>query len=122
MIDHSVIAKGVAVPVALFIGSEIVPPIVNAGAEAVVLAAAAIAAVVYLGRGLRKLIRGARALVARVHSGIDVIETVPGRLDSIETRLDQTDKRFEVIADAERHRVKDAVAGDQRSPVDRRSV
>lgn len=134
-------AKLLLVPAGVWVVSDLIPKVVHAGAEAVVFTAAVAGGIVYLGRGTRRAIRGGRVLVARVHRGLDEIETMPQfrhevveRLDAGDQRFDRMDERYErqeeryermsksleLLAETDEHRIKDALAGDARAPVDRR--
>jgi len=59
--------------------------LVQSGAEGVVLAAAATAALGYL---WKKVIRPARAFAKRIHTGIDHLETLPAFRKEVRTRFE----------------------------------
>lgn len=129
MIGEGTIAKLAIVPAGIYVVAEILPRVIQSGFETAALCAGGLAGIGYLVRLVRRAVKSSHDFTARVHKGIDVIEVVPGRLDKIDKRLDDGDRRmgeFERIlstfADADRDRVRDALAGDQRSPVDRRAA
>lgn len=68
-----------------------------------------------------RVIRGARRRAAGAAHAVEVVRRLPEWQEAVIARLDGIDARFEVIADAEHHRITDAIAGDPRSPISRRS-
>lgn len=115
MISESFIVKVVAAPAVLLAGWEGL----QRGAEAVVLLAATVGALLYL---WTKVIRPFRHFTRRIGRGIDLLEELPHFRREVTKRLDDLDQRVHIIAEADKHRIKDALAGDPRSPVDRRAA
>jgi hypothetical protein len=115
MIHEGVLAKIALVPVALVAGAEAI----QNGAEGIVLAAATVAALAYL---WVKVVRPLRAFSRRVGRGIEHLETLPDFMAEVKEHFRVLDGHVEALADADRHRIKDALAGDPRSPVDRRAA
>lgn len=61
--------------------------------------------------------------MGRIEGKVDgIAHEVNGHEGGIKDRLTKLEKSLAVIADADEHRVKDALAGDSRAPVDRRST
>jgi hypothetical protein len=136
VINEGTLVKVAVAPALLFIGTELVPTVVHAiegvvhsGGEGIVFLAAVLAAGHYLWKLVRKARASGRALLARIHGGLDELETLPKfrqdtteALADVKARLDEGDKRFALIAETDQLRIKDAIAGDERSPVDRRAA
>lgn len=133
MIDPgSLLLKVALAPAALFVSVDVLPKVVQSGFETAALTAGGIAGLLYLARGCRRAHKHSRALVARFHTGMDRLDQFPELQEDVKevkTRLAAGDERFAlieehiaVIADADKLRVKDAIAGDSRSPVDRRAA
>lgn len=121
--------KALAVPGVIFIVAEALPKIVNEGFGAVAVTAGGLAGIGYLLHLMRRVRKNWRSLFDRVQGGLDIIESSPERFEKLEKRLDRHHttlekhaKALDVLADADEHRIKDAIAGDQRSPVDRRAA
>lgn len=127
MIHEGTIVKVAIAPAAVYTVAVAVPKIVHSGFEAVVFMAAALAALGYLGKLVRRGVRAARSFVARASQTFDIVESTPANFKAVHARLDRHREELirhgdalDVMADADKHRIKDAVAGDERSPVDRR--
>lgn len=118
---------------ALF-AAELLPKLLHAGWLTMLTiagVAAGVAGAGYLFRLIRRGWRNARAIAKLV---VEIILSLPERVDKIEARLtdgeahfarqdvrqDRMDKALDVLADTARYRVDDAISGDKRSPVDRR--
>ncbi len=121
------LAKIALIPAAVYLAADVVPKIVTSGAEAIALTAAAIAGLIYLGRGVRRGWRKAKAFMARAAVTFDIVESTPANFKAVNARLDRHrdelerhGKSLDVLADSDKLRIKDALAGDERSPVDRR--
>jgi hypothetical protein len=129
MLHEGAVFKLLLAPAGIWIAADVLPKLVQSGFETIALTAAGLGGLVLLTRWARKGIRGGVVLSRRIHGAIDIVETTPERLDKIEQRLADGEEHFKqldghlgVIADADEHRIKDALAGDQRSPIDRRST
>jgi hypothetical protein len=135
VIGEGWLLKVAVIPGVVLLATDVLPKILNAGVQAVIITAAVIGGIGVLGKAGRRGWRNGRDFIRHARRGLHVIDTVPGRLDTIEskqdkmdTRLEAGDKRFEmieshidVIAQAQHLRVDDAIAGDDRKPaVDRR--
>jgi hypothetical protein len=128
VIEH-VGSKLLVAPAAVFVVADVLPKIVESGAKGIALSAAALGGLGYLAKLTHRGHKKIRAFFHRVGEGLDIIESTPQHFKDVEERLDHHSealeehrKLFDVVADSDRSRIKDALAGDPRSPVDRRAA